>query len=80
MAETTYHKDKVYIPRKVREKLGLTDGDRLYIEVLSGGAARLVVMRKSSATKRILNRLDNPPNLGMLRGRITREEVYEDIT
>ncbi|MBS7614079.1 hypothetical protein KEJ48_07590 [Candidatus Bathyarchaeota archaeon] len=58
----------------------MTDGDRLYIEVLSGGAARLVVMRKSSATKRILNRLDNPPNLGMLRGRITREEVYEDIT
>jgi len=80
MAETTYYKDKVYLPREVQESLGLVDGDRLYIEVLGRGVARLVVVRRSDATKRVLERLDNPPNLGKLRGRITREAIYEDIT
>lgn len=80
LAETTYYKDKVYLPREVQEKLGLVDGDRLYIEVLGRGVARLVVVRGSDAGKRVLERLDNPPNLGKLGERITREEIYEDIT
>ena len=80
MAETTYYKDKVYLPREVKEKLGLVDGDRVYIEVTGRGIARLIVMRGSDAAKNILERLDNPPNLGELKGRITREEIYEDIT
>lgn len=80
LAETTYYKNKVYLPREVQEKLGLVDGDRLYIEVLDRGVARLVVVRRSDMSKRILERLDNPPNLGKLRGRITREEIYENIT
>jgi len=80
LAETTYCKDKVYLPREVQEKLGLVDGDRLHIEVLGRGVARLVVVRGSDACKRVLERLDNPPNLGKLRERITREEIYENIT
>lgn len=80
LAETTYYKDKVYLPREVQEKLGLVDGDKLYIEVLGRGVARLVVVRGSDAGKRVLERLDNPPNLGKLMERITREEIYEDIT
>jgi len=80
MTETTYYKDKVYLPREVQERLGLADGDRLYIEVVERGVARLIVMRASDAAKRILERLDNPPNLGKFKGRITREEIYEDIT
>jgi len=80
VAETTYYKDKVYLPRDVQESLGLVDGDRLYIEVLGRGVARLVVVRRSDAAKRVLERLENPPNLGKLKGRITREEIYEDIT
>lgn len=80
LAETTYYKDKVYLPREVQEEMGLTDGDKLYIEVLSRGVARLVVVRGSDAGKRILERLDDPPNLGRSKGRITREEIYENIT
>lgn len=80
LAETTYYKDKVYLPREVQEKLGLVDGDRLYIEVLERGVARLVVAHRSGAGKRVLERLDNPPNLGKVKGKITREEIYEDIT
>jgi bifunctional DNA-binding transcriptional regulator/antitoxin component of YhaV-PrlF toxin-antitoxin module len=80
MAETTYHKNKVYLPREIQESLGLVDGDKLYIEVLDRGVARLILMRGGDAGKRVLERIDNPPNLGRLRGRITREEIYEDIT
>lgn len=80
MAETKYYKDKIYLPREVKKKLGLVDGDKVYIEVTGRGASRLVVMRGSYADKNILKRLDNPPNLGRLKGKITREEIYEDIT
>jgi len=54
MAETTYYKNKVYIPRAVRESLGLVDGDKLYIKVLDKGVAQLILIRGSEAGKRIL--------------------------
>jgi len=80
MAETTYYRNKVYIPRAVRESLGLVDGDKLYIKVLDKGIAQLILIRRSEASKRVLERINNPPNLGKLRGRITRKEIYENIT
>jgi len=80
MAETTYYKNKVYIPREIRESLGLVDGDKLYIKVLDRGVAQLILMRGGEAGKRVLERISNPPNLGRLKGRITRREIYEDIT
>lgn len=79
MAETTYYKDKVYLPREVQEKLGLVDGDVLHIEVVGRGMARLTVVRGRAAAKRVLERLNNPPNFGRLKGRLAREEIYEDI-
>jgi len=39
-----------------------------------------LLMRGGEAEKRVLERIDNPPNLGRLRGGVTREEIYEDIT
>ena len=80
MAETTYYKDKIYLPREVQEKLGLVDGDVLYIEVVERGEAKLTVVRGSDAANRILTRMNNPPNLGGLKVRLTREKIYEDIT
>jgi len=80
VAETTYYEDKVYLPREVREKLGLVDGDVLHIEVVERGVARLSVVRRCGAAKRALEKLDNPPDLGTVKGRLSREEIYEDIT
>lgn len=80
MAETTYYEDKVYLPRQVREKLGLVDGDVLHIEVVERGVARLSVVRRCGVAKRALEKLDNPPNLGAVKGRLSREEIYEDIS
>jgi len=80
MTETTYHEDKVYLPRQVREKLGLVDGDVLHIEVVERGVAKMSVVRRCGAAKRALEKLDNPPDLGAVKGRLSREEIYEDIT
>jgi bifunctional DNA-binding transcriptional regulator/antitoxin component of YhaV-PrlF toxin-antitoxin module len=80
MAETTYHEDKVYLPRHVREKLGLVDGDVLHIEAVERGVTKLSVVRRCGAAKRALEKLDNPPDLGAVKGRLSREEIYEDIT
>ena len=80
MAETTYYEDKVYLPREVREKLGLVDGDVLHIEVVEKGVAKLSVVRGCRATKKALEKLDDPPNLGKVKGKLSREEIYEDIT
>jgi len=80
MAETTYYRNKVYIPRAVRESLGLVDGDKLYIKVLDKGVAQLILIRGSEAGKKILEKINNPTNLGKLRERITRKDIYENIT
>ena len=79
MAETRYYRNKVYIPRAVRESLGLVDGDKLYIKVLDKGVAQLILICGSEAGKRILEKFNNPTNLGKLRGRITRKDIYENI-
>jgi len=79
VAETTYHKDKVYVPRDVQEKLGLKEGDRIHIEVVDRGEARLRVVRSTEASKRILERLKDPPKLGRVLGGLTRRDIYEDI-
>jgi bifunctional DNA-binding transcriptional regulator/antitoxin component of YhaV-PrlF toxin-antitoxin module len=79
MAETTYYKDKVYLPLEIREKLGLVEGDVLRIEVVEKGVAKLSVVRGCSATKKAIAKLDDPPSLGKVE-KLSREEVYEDIT
>jgi bifunctional DNA-binding transcriptional regulator/antitoxin component of YhaV-PrlF toxin-antitoxin module len=80
VTETTYHEDKVYLPRQVREKLGLVDGDVLNIEVVERGVAKLSVVRRCGAAKRLMEKLHNSPDLGAVKGRLSREEIYEDIT
>jgi len=79
MAETTYYKDKVYVPKGIKEKLGLVNGDVLRIEVVAKGVAKMSVVRGCRKAKLVRKLLENPPSLG-IKGRITREEIYEDIT
>jgi bifunctional DNA-binding transcriptional regulator/antitoxin component of YhaV-PrlF toxin-antitoxin module len=80
MCETTFYKDKVYLPRQVREKLGLVEGDVLHIEVVERAVAKLIVVRRCGASKQLLESLDNPPDLGSGKGKLTKEKIYEDIT
>ncbi|MEM2897493.1 MAG: hypothetical protein QW265_00535 [Candidatus Bathyarchaeia archaeon] len=80
MVETSYYKDKVYVPREVQEKLGLADGDILRIEVIGRDMVKLTVVRGGDVAERILKRLNDPPDIGRLKGKLRREELYEDIT
>jgi bifunctional DNA-binding transcriptional regulator/antitoxin component of YhaV-PrlF toxin-antitoxin module len=78
VTETTYCEDKVYLPRSVREKLGLIDGDVLRIEVIEKGIAKLSVVSGCQTAKKALETLDNPPDLGKIKGKLSRDEIYED--
>jgi len=77
--ETTYHKDKIYIPREVKERLRLKDGDRLTIEVTDSDEARIKIVENDRATQELLELLENPPRMGKIKGRLTRREIYEDV-
>ena len=79
LPESTYQKDKLYIPREIREKMGLADGDKLEIEVVGRGEARIRVVRRKGATERLIEWLDNPPMLGEVKGSLRRRDIYEDI-
>ena len=70
----------MFLSREVREKLGLVEGDVLHIEVVERGVAKLSVVRRCGAVKRVLERLDNPPDMGIIKGRFSREEIYENLT
>jgi bifunctional DNA-binding transcriptional regulator/antitoxin component of YhaV-PrlF toxin-antitoxin module len=80
MTETTYHENKIYLPKKIRETLQLVDGDVLHIKVVEKGTAQLCVVRRNNATKGALEKLDNPPDMGAIKGKLSRDEIYEDIT
>ncbi|MCD6263612.1 hypothetical protein J7L60_04310 [Candidatus Bathyarchaeota archaeon] len=43
------------------------------------GEAHIRVICRAEATKRILDRLENLPDLDRLKGRLTRKEIYEGI-
>jgi bifunctional DNA-binding transcriptional regulator/antitoxin component of YhaV-PrlF toxin-antitoxin module len=66
------------VPREIKEKMGLTDGDKLQIEVVGKDEARISVVRRKGATERLIEWLDDPPIRGMLKGTLRRRDIYED--
>ncbi len=79
MTETRYYKDKIYIPREIRERLNLSEGDIIQFKITEDGEIRLVVLKANEARNRLLECLDNPPNLGSIFGSLRRTEIYEDL-
>ncbi len=79
MHETRYHNDKIYIPREVKEKMGLRNGDRLTIEITEKDEALIKVVERDEATQMLLDILEKPPSMGQVIGKLTRREIYEDI-
>ena len=76
MADTTYHKRKVYVPAEVREKIGLEEGDKLSVVVLDRKSFKVELKRKN-ADEQLLEALAHPSEIGVPR-RLTRREIYED--
>ena len=76
MADTTYHKRKVYVPAEVREKIGLEEGDKLSVVILDRKSFKVELKRKN-ADEQILEALAHPSEIGVPRG-LARREIYED--
>jgi len=77
LVETTYHRKKVYVPAEVREKIGLTDGDKLLVAVLDRKSFKVELKRKT-ADEEILDALADPREVGVPSG-LTRREIYEGV-
>jgi len=76
LADTTYHKRKVYVPAEVREKIGLEEGDKLSVVILDRKSFKVELKRKN-ADEQILEALAHPSEIGVPRG-LARREIYED--
>jgi bifunctional DNA-binding transcriptional regulator/antitoxin component of YhaV-PrlF toxin-antitoxin module len=76
MTETTYYENKVYLPKEVKDKLGLVDGDVLHIEVVEESTAKISVIRRCGATNRILEKLDSPIDMGTIKGKLSRRKRW----
>ena len=48
-------------------------------KVVEKGTAKLSVGRRCGASKRALEKLDNPPDMGAIKGKLSRAEINEDI-
>ncbi|MCF2138300.1 MAG: hypothetical protein K9W43_13795 [Candidatus Thorarchaeota archaeon] len=79
MYEARYHNEKPYIPRVIRERLRLNDGDTVRFNINGKGTIQLVVLTAEKATSRLLHHLANPPDLGEVIGTVRRIEIYDDI-
>ena len=75
--ETTYYKDKLYVPKEIRERMRLMDGDRLLIDVISKDEARIRIMIRMGATKRLIEWLEHPPIKGKVEGTLRRKDFYD---
>jgi len=54
---------------------------KITINPLADSAADKFVQTREldPAAKRFLSRLENAPNLGLIKGNLTREDIYEDM-
>jgi len=78
MANGTYHRRKLYIPKEVQERLGLADGDEAEIRVLDDNSFTVTVKRTSAPEERIAQRILNQSFSFAVKTPIKREDYYEN--
>lgn len=69
-----FHSEKIYVPKDVREMLGLEEGDEVEFSIVDEHEARMLV-KKADADQILLELLERPRKLG-IKGKLTREEIY----
>ena len=70
-----YHSGKIYVPRDVRDAIGLDEGDEMEFSVIDDHEIRISV-KKADADQKLLEL--PPKNLG-IKGKLTREEIYDFV-
>jgi antitoxin component of MazEF toxin-antitoxin module len=76
--QATYHKKKIYVPKKIVETLHLEDGDRVDYVVRNENSVELRISRSSSGKDLLLQELKNPKPIGARVGSLRRRIIYED--
>jgi hypothetical protein len=46
------------------------------MEVVDRGTIKLSVAQRCDATKKVLEKLDSPPDMGAIEGKLSRKEIY----
>jgi bifunctional DNA-binding transcriptional regulator/antitoxin component of YhaV-PrlF toxin-antitoxin module len=78
MANGAYHRRKLYIPKEIQERLGLTDGDETEMHVLDDRSFTVTVKRTSAPEERIAQRIIQQPFSFALKTPVKREDYYAD--
>ena len=71
-------KGQVTIPAELRKKFKIEKGTRLTVMETEEGI--LFKPKNSCQIRKVQEKIDNPPDFGTIKGKLSREEVYEDTT
>ncbi len=69
-----FHSQKIYVPKGLRDMLGLEDGAEVEFTITEKGEVVIKVL-KADADRKLLEILARPRNLG-IKGKLSRDEIY----
>jgi bifunctional DNA-binding transcriptional regulator/antitoxin component of YhaV-PrlF toxin-antitoxin module len=78
MANGTYHRRKLYIPKEIQDRLGLADGDETEIRVVDDRSFTVPVKHAYDSEERIAQRTLERPFSFTLKTPAKREDFYEN--
>jgi len=76
MAIATFHHSKLYIPRNIREKLGLRDGMKIEVTVTGEASFTAVVVRDTTPERSYIEGVLKAPLSSRPKGGFKRGELY----
>jgi AbrB family looped-hinge helix DNA binding protein len=68
---------RITIPAKLRQKFGIQGGTRLKVVKTQEGILFKIEKSENNATGRVCKKLDDPPDLGAVKGKLSRTDIYQ---
>jgi AbrB family looped-hinge helix DNA binding protein len=68
---------RITIPAELRQKFGIQGRTELKVVGTKEGVLFKIKSEKD-AKERVSKKLDNPPDLGTVNGKLSRSEIYQD--
>jgi AbrB family looped-hinge helix DNA binding protein len=69
---------RITIPASLRRKFNIQEGTRLKVVETPEGILFKPQKSGSEAAKRVLKKLDGPPDLGAGKGKLSRADIYQE--
>ena len=76
--ESTFHRKKFYVPKKIIDELELRDEDKVEFRLLGSDAVELKIERKKSSKQIILDEISNPVRLGIKKRALKRKDYHDE--